>query len=103
MINTDSFEEALLRAVNLGYDTDTIGAVSGGLAGLYYGYNAIPEAWLAALQKRDWIESLCEGSIFLLPQLSQHHFLYTSLCISSSCIVDYMLIFAFCQVLNFES
>ena len=59
LVNTDSFADALLKAVNLGYDTDTVGAVCGGLAGLYYGYDAIPEDWLAALQRHDWIESLC--------------------------------------------
>ena len=61
LANTDSFADALLKAVNLGDDTDTVGAIAGGLAGLYYGYEAIPEAWLAALQRRDWIEALCEG------------------------------------------
>lgn len=61
LLNTDSFEAALLKAVNLGDDTDTVGAVAGGLAGLYYGYDAIPGAWLDAIKRRDWIESLCEG------------------------------------------
>ena len=59
LLNTDSFAAALLKAVNLGDDTDTVGAVCGGLAGLYYGCDAIPGDWLAALQRRDWIESLC--------------------------------------------
>ncbi|MBQ8953406.1 MAG: ADP-ribosylglycohydrolase family protein [Clostridia bacterium] len=61
LANTDSFSTALLKAVNLGDDTDTVGAVAGGLAGLYYGYQAIPEDWLAALQRRAWIESLLTG------------------------------------------
>jgi len=61
LVNTDSFADALLKAVNLGYDTDTVGAVCGGLAALYYGYDAIPQDWLAALQRLDWIESLCAG------------------------------------------
>lgn len=59
LVNTDSFESALLKAVNLGDDTDTVGAIAGGLAGLYYGYDAIPEEWLAAIQRRDWVEGLC--------------------------------------------
>ena len=46
-------------AVNLGGDTDTVAAVTGGLAGLYYGYNSIPKEWLAVIVKRDYIESLC--------------------------------------------
>ena len=60
LANTDDFEDALLRAVNLGDDTDTTGAVAGGLAGLYYGYDAIPGEWLAAIQRREWIEEMCQ-------------------------------------------
>ena len=58
--NSGSFDGALLKAVNLGDDTDTVGAIAGGLAGLYYGYDAIPEDCLGALQRREWIEGLCE-------------------------------------------
>ena len=57
LITTDSFESALLKAVNLGKDTDTVGAVTGGLGGLFYGYDAIPQAWLDAIKRREWIES----------------------------------------------
>ena len=49
LITTDSFDQALLKAVNLGDDTDTVGAIAGGLAGLYYGYDSIPEDWLSAI------------------------------------------------------
>lgn len=59
LITTDHFDQALLKAVNLGKDTDTIGAIAGGLAGLYYGYDAIPEDWLTAIRRRDWIEEMC--------------------------------------------
>ena len=58
LATTTDFETALLKAVNLGYDTDTVGAIAGGLAGLYY--QAIPEAWIDALQRREWIENLIE-------------------------------------------
>ena len=58
LITTDSFEVALLKAVNLGDDTDTVAAIAGGLAGLFYGYDAILEDWLAAIQRRDWIEEM---------------------------------------------
>ena len=60
LITTESFEQALLKAVNLGDDSDTVGAVTGGLAGLYYGYDQIPAAWLDAIKHREWIEELCE-------------------------------------------
>jgi len=59
LINTDSYEAALLLAVNLADDSDTVGAVAGGLAGLYYGYKNIPEEWLKAIKRREWIEELC--------------------------------------------
>ena len=60
LITTTSFEEGLLRAVNLGDDTDTIGAIAGGLAGLYYGYNNIPAEWRKVIIKREEIIALCE-------------------------------------------
>ncbi len=59
LVTTDSFKEALLKAVNLGEDTDTVGAIAGGLAGLYYGYEAIPAEWIAELKRKEWIAELC--------------------------------------------
>jgi ADP-ribosyl-[dinitrogen reductase] hydrolase len=55
---TDSFEDALIEAVNLGGDADTIGAVCGQIAGAYYGYSAIPERWLAAIKDREKLNKL---------------------------------------------
>ena len=46
ILKTSSFEDAVAKAVNLGGDADTIGAITGGLAGALYGYNEIPEDWL---------------------------------------------------------
>ena len=59
LITTDSFEEGLLKAVNLGDDSDTVGAIAGGLAALYYGYEGIPEEWLREIKRREWIEGMC--------------------------------------------
>lgn len=58
LLTTTSFKEAVLQAVNLGDDTDTVGAITGSLAGLYYGYDSIPTEWVKQLQCREWIESL---------------------------------------------
>ena len=59
LLTTDSYRECVLKAVNLGDDTDTVAAVAGGLAGALYGYEAIPNEWLAVLQKRNYIEDMC--------------------------------------------
>ena len=59
IITTESYEDAIIKAVNLGDDSDTVAAVAGGLAGLYYGYDAIPKRWLDVLIKREWLEEMC--------------------------------------------
>ena len=51
-LTTDSYAEAVLKAVNLGSDTDTTGCVTGGLAGLCYGADAIPKNWLDILARK---------------------------------------------------
>lgn len=60
LITTDSFEGALLKVVNLGQDTDTTGAIAGGLAALYYGFDAIPAGWVSQIVGKEWIGELCE-------------------------------------------
>ena len=49
---TTCFKDAVVLAVNLGGDTDTIGAMAGAIAGAYYGYGQIPEAWVSQLENR---------------------------------------------------
>lgn len=58
LLTSASFEETVLKAVNLGGDTDTTGTVAGGLAGACYGLQAIPAAWRQALARHDDIASL---------------------------------------------
>lgn len=60
-LNTKSYEECVLKAVNLGDDTDTIGALAGGVAGCYYGYENIPKEWIDVIVKKEIFEKLsCE-------------------------------------------
>ncbi len=59
-ITTNDFKSCELKAVNLGDDADTVGAIAGGLAGLYYGYDTFPEDWLAVIRRRQWVEDLCQ-------------------------------------------
>ncbi len=57
-LTTDNFKDAVLKAVNLGDDTDTVGSVTGGFAGLFYGFEQIPSEWVEVLAKREKIEDL---------------------------------------------
>ena len=60
LLTTKSFEECVVKALNLGGDTDTNAAVAGSLAGALYGYNAIPERWISKLLQRPSLERLVE-------------------------------------------
>jgi len=51
LLTTDAYKEAVLKAVNLGLDTDTTGAVTGGLAGLLYGADGIPVNWVKDVKR----------------------------------------------------
>ena len=61
LLHSYSYKETVLMAVNLGEDTDTVGAVAGGLAGLYYKEEGIPQEWIQVLQRREWIEEVLQG------------------------------------------
>lgn len=56
---THSFRDAVVLAVNLGGDTDTLGAMAGAIAGAYYGYSQVPQEWLDPLENgargRDYV------------------------------------------------
>lgn len=55
LLHTDSYETAVLTAVNLGHDTDTIGCITGGVAGIVYGINNIPMTWKKTLRRSDMV------------------------------------------------
>jgi ADP-ribosylglycohydrolase len=58
LLTSRSFEETVLKAVNLGGDSDTTGTVAGGLAGIYYGRKAISLFWEESLARHDEVEAL---------------------------------------------
>lgn len=58
LLTTDNYKDAVLKAVNLGSDTDTTGAITGGLAGIAYGFDAIPKEWMELLARKNDIEHL---------------------------------------------
>ena len=59
LLNSHSYKETVLQAVNLGGDTDTIAAVSGGLAGVLYGNDGLPKEWLDVIIDRENILLMC--------------------------------------------
>ena len=58
LLNTEDYKSLVLKAVNLGDDTDTVAAVAGGLAGIYYGLEEIPKEWLSKLQRKECLEKI---------------------------------------------
>ena len=56
LANTDRYRDCILKAVNLGGDTDTTAAIAGGLAGLFYGVEGIPKTWVEKLRGKDIID-----------------------------------------------
>lgn len=58
LLTTRNFSECVLKAVNLGSDTDTTGCVAGGLAGVHYGIDAIPNEWRLALPRQGDLQQL---------------------------------------------
>lgn len=59
LLTTESYSECVLKAVNLGGDTDTIAAIAGGLAGALYGFESIPQKWINTLKRKDYIDDMC--------------------------------------------
>lgn len=58
VFNSGSFKECVLKAVNLGGDTDTIASIAGTVAGVIYGYQSIPFYWINKLVNISFIESI---------------------------------------------
>lgn len=63
---TSGFREGGLKAVNLGDDADTVGAVYGGLAGAFYGVEDVPVEWMEGLMRRDLLDEVVEGVVKLV-------------------------------------
>lgn len=65
ILNTNNYKESIIGSINLGDDTSSLGALTGALSGIIYGYETIPEEWLDKLVKKDYvldiIEEFCEN------------------------------------------
>ncbi|KAL8692890.1 MAG: hypothetical protein Q9218_002183 [Villophora microphyllina] len=62
---TNTFREGALKVVNLGDDADTVGAIYGGIAGAYYGFEGLPDDWLNGLEAKQTIDSVVDGVVAL--------------------------------------
>lgn len=58
ILTTNNYKDSVLKAVNLGHDTDTTGAVTGGMAGLIYGIDDIPVDWIYEIIKHKGFTTL---------------------------------------------
>ena len=58
ILNCSSYNESIIGAINLGGDTDTIGAITGSIAGILYGYDNISKRWLSKLKNKDYIDEI---------------------------------------------
>lgn len=56
IMNNNNFEESIKCAIKLGYDTDTVAAITGNIAGALYGYNSIPKKWLKKLEGKNLLD-----------------------------------------------
>ena len=59
-LNSSSYRETILSIINIGHDTDTSAAIAGGLAGIYYGVEGIPQDWVSQIARKDDIEDLAK-------------------------------------------
>ena len=76
LLTTNNFQDAVLKAVNLGEDTDTIGALTGGLGGLVYGYNSIPKKWIDVLQRKEYLTDLVDKFNKLINEININESIY---------------------------
>ncbi len=61
VLNTNNFKDSIVLAINLGEDTDTIGAITGSITGVKYGFENMPAEWINKIQKLDYIYSLIDN------------------------------------------
>lgn len=58
LLKNNSYRDTVIEAINLGQDTDTIGAIVGSMAGIIYGYSSIPESWIDKLLRKEYLINL---------------------------------------------
>jgi ADP-ribosyl-[dinitrogen reductase] hydrolase len=70
LTTTDSYLDAIVVSANAGYDSDTLAAMVGGLAGIYYGYDSIPTDYIDSLLLKKEIDALAKDIFALKEELN---------------------------------
>jgi ADP-ribosylglycohydrolase len=60
VLKNNNLKDTILTAVNLGNDTDTVGAITGSIAGMIYNYNEIPESWIDKLENKEYLDKIID-------------------------------------------
>ena len=60
IMKNNNFRDSVLCAINLGFDTDTLAAITGSLAGILYGYEDIPTSWINDLKNKDYLDEMID-------------------------------------------
>ncbi len=68
-LQSSTFKECVIATTNIGGDTNSIGAIAGALAGIFYGYTNIPKEYLENIRKREYLEKMCDDYEFYLRRL----------------------------------
>lgn len=59
-IKSDNYKDCIIATTNIGDDTSSIGALTGALAGIYYGTNKIPKDWYYNVIRKDYLTTISE-------------------------------------------
>lgn len=58
ILNCNSYSQSIIGAINLGGDTDTIGAITGSIAGIIYGFDSISDNWIKDMKNLEYLENI---------------------------------------------
>ena len=71
ILHNDNFKDTVVSAVNMGSDTDTVGAITGIIAGIVYGIDSIPYEWTSKVNNIQYAEDLINKYMITLSNMKQ--------------------------------
>lgn len=91
ILTTDNYCDCIIKAVNLGDDTDTVAAIAGGLAGIIYGYEQIPNEWINDIYKKEVInECLFDEYFYIVRKSDQKYATIKRICFTGERYIHYV-------------